>query len=187
MIPHASPSINNARVAAGWIEGMGANYKCDPGYDGSASALCGEDGNFTVSGSCEVAPSVEFARLYRNIHGLSWGLGLENAAIIAFIAVFCWKTRCSASARVASDVESRINNEMYGGRVTPPLTPYILNETPRGEGRDCLECSLELTLLLQVVEQVELTSNLLPALIQNLSEFVSFAGEYLFNESFRVQ
>merc|ERR1719277_1618245 len=59
VLPHASPSFDNALVSNGWIEGMRAPYICDPGYEGFVTALCGADGVYNATGSCSPSSTIE--------------------------------------------------------------------------------------------------------------------------------
>lgn len=51
-VPHAAPRFNNSHVRGGWFVGMRCPYVCDPGYQGFATAVCQEGGNYSVSGHC---------------------------------------------------------------------------------------------------------------------------------------
>jgi len=93
MVPHASPSFSNAMVSSGWVEGMVAKYVCEPGYEGSATAVCCENGNYTVTGGCSPVASVTTDRLYRNIHGLTAAIAVENALLVVLVGFFCWRAR----------------------------------------------------------------------------------------------
>lgn len=52
-LPHASPDYDNNDVAKhGWVEGMRAKYRCNHGFEGFVTAVCGGDGKFHESGTC---------------------------------------------------------------------------------------------------------------------------------------
>jgi len=127
-VPHASPSFDNEMVAAGWIEGMGAKYACDPGFEGSATALCGTDGNYTVDGQCSVASSVKTDRLYKSIHGLTAAIATENSLLLAAVGFLCWRFRC-ATARLRPLLARVANQELGGG----PASQYGLRDSPGAE------------------------------------------------------
>eukprot|EP00930_Biecheleria_cincta_P020225 TRINITY_DN15257_c0_g1_i1.p1 TRINITY_DN15257_c0_g1~~TRINITY_DN15257_c0_g1_i1.p1 ORF type:complete len:1049 (+),score=136.23 TRINITY_DN15257_c0_g1_i1:3-3149(+) len=92
-VPNGSPAIDNALLSAGWLAGMGVKYRCDPGFEGSATAVCGEDGKFNVQGLCKTAAAIETSRLYGTITGLRAAVGIESFLLL--VALFlAWQTGC---------------------------------------------------------------------------------------------
>merc|ERR1712046_341486 len=63
----ATPKIDNTLAILGWIEGTGVTYICNPGFEGSITAICGSDGNYSIAGRCDVASSVKTDQLSRNV------------------------------------------------------------------------------------------------------------------------
>ncbi|CAE7023517.1 CSMD3 [Symbiodinium sp. CCMP2456] len=101
-VRHAVPSFNHDALAAGWLSGMGASYRCDPGFDGAVTAMCGDDGNFSIEGLCKVASAVETNRLRSSITGLSTAIGVENALILAGLGFFGWQRYRISTRNVAN-------------------------------------------------------------------------------------
>lgn len=44
------PSLWSAGFVRRTCAGMGVPYDCEPGYDGTVTAMCTSDGNYTVEG-----------------------------------------------------------------------------------------------------------------------------------------
>jgi len=127
----ASPIFDNAIVANGWIAGMGTRYTCDPGFAGAVTALCGEDGNYTVSGRCAQLPSAETDRLYRQIHGLSATVGIENSVLaLGLIGLLCCRIRWT-SPRTLPLLARDANQELVGGHAPH----YVTGVEPDGDLR----------------------------------------------------
>merc|ERR1719313_1149641 len=74
---------------------MEVKYACNLGFEGSVTALCGADGNYTVAGLCGASPNVERRRLYRSVQGLTAAIAVENFVAFALLGLFCWRTRCA--------------------------------------------------------------------------------------------
>jgi len=99
LLLRASPSFDNTMVSTGWVAGMRVPYTCDPGFEGYVTALCGEDGNYTATGHCSIAPSVERENLHRNVQALEATIGIENSVLFALLVLWCWRRRWSAASR----------------------------------------------------------------------------------------
>eukprot|EP00931_Biecheleriopsis_adriatica_P006869 TRINITY_DN108212_c0_g1_i1.p1 TRINITY_DN108212_c0_g1~~TRINITY_DN108212_c0_g1_i1.p1 ORF type:complete len:1053 (-),score=116.33 TRINITY_DN108212_c0_g1_i1:58-3174(-) len=128
-VPHASPSFDSKLAAHGWYEGMGTRYSCDPGYEGDVTALCGQDGNFSVEGFCKVASSIEKNRLYQRIHGLTAAIGVENVLLFAVVGLGCWyRGRISARTVALPEPTSSAGHELATG-LTSPLSPRRISGT----------------------------------------------------------
>jgi len=75
-LPHAVARYDHQA----WRVAMKVKYDCDNGYAGSPSAICGKDGNYTVTGECEqvVCPSppvVHHATLPSDTANRTWTEG----------------------------------------------------------------------------------------------------------------
>ncbi|CAE8643485.1 unnamed protein product [Polarella glacialis] len=81
---HASANFDNVITGAvGWLEGMRADYLCDPGFEGHMAAVCGADGNYTTAGNC-AEPSA------RRVHMLEATVGIESSLLLLLAGVFTW-------------------------------------------------------------------------------------------------
>lgn len=117
-VPFAAPKASEP-PPEGWLSGMGVPYDCEPGYDGTVTAMCTSDGNYTVEGHCKTASSVETRSLRSKLTGVSTAMGVENALILAGLGLFGWQRYRRVrlpSVRDASLTDGLANgaNEMEG-------------------------------------------------------------------------
>lgn len=140
VLPRASPSFDNALISDGWTEGMRVSFVCDPGYEGFVTALCGTDGNYTSSGFCSIASSVErellidkAQALEATVKSLQASIGARDAAIgmessVLLGGVMLWSIRKLWLRTQSQQLSPHSQSRSLKLPQQPPLSTYSTSD-----------------------------------------------------------